>query len=223
MAHEFLDALPVLQFQKTDDGWREVLVDVDDNLETPHDFRFVLSADGKSPSVQLFTHKVLGSEDPFKVGEIVEFSPETLALVSELASFFGQHQAGFGLLVDYNGPTSPQRSLRAISKHEFVEPFLLPGECDLTADVDFDAVKKQVDDKSSETNVLASLPLSQSKFLRSLGIDVRMKRLMECTKDSRTRADLVSARDRLVSSDQMGEVYKFMLLAPSKILYPFTR
>ncbi|KAL0078765.1 S-adenosyl-L-methionine-dependent methyltransferase [Phycomyces blakesleeanus] len=34
MAHEFFDALPVHSFEKTSDGWREMLVDLDDTDET---------------------------------------------------------------------------------------------------------------------------------------------------------------------------------------------
>merc|ERR1711892_225035 len=33
LAHEFFDALPVNNFQKTADGWREVLIDIDPSAE----------------------------------------------------------------------------------------------------------------------------------------------------------------------------------------------
>ena len=29
MAHEFFDALPIYKFEKTEHGWREILVDLD--------------------------------------------------------------------------------------------------------------------------------------------------------------------------------------------------
>ncbi|KAI7866521.1 S-adenosyl-L-methionine-dependent methyltransferase [Spinellus fusiger] len=34
MAHEFFDALPIHSFEKTEEGWREMLVDLDDTEET---------------------------------------------------------------------------------------------------------------------------------------------------------------------------------------------
>ena len=50
VAQELLDALPVHQFEFTKDGWRERLVDVDEDPETPHHFKLVL-AEGPTPAV----------------------------------------------------------------------------------------------------------------------------------------------------------------------------
>ncbi|WAR18441.1 NDUF7-like protein, partial [Mya arenaria] len=50
VAHEFFDALPIHKFQKTEHGWREVLVDIDP--ETENKLRFVL-ARGDTPASKL--------------------------------------------------------------------------------------------------------------------------------------------------------------------------
>lgn len=50
VAQELLDALPVHQFEFTKDGWRERLVDMDEDPETPHHFKLVL-AEGPTPAV----------------------------------------------------------------------------------------------------------------------------------------------------------------------------
>lgn len=41
MAHEFFDALPCFRFQKTNRGWREVLVDIDESSEYSLVFLFL--------------------------------------------------------------------------------------------------------------------------------------------------------------------------------------
>jgi len=53
IAHEFLDALPVHQFQYTEHGWRERLVDVERDPNGPHWFRFVL-APTETPATAIF-------------------------------------------------------------------------------------------------------------------------------------------------------------------------
>lgn len=51
IAHEFFDALPVHQFQRTDFGWREILVDAASG-KSQQPFRFVL-APGTTPASHL--------------------------------------------------------------------------------------------------------------------------------------------------------------------------
>ncbi len=50
-AQELLDALPVHQFEYTAEGWRERLVDVDEDPKSSHHFKFALSP-GPTPAVQ---------------------------------------------------------------------------------------------------------------------------------------------------------------------------
>lgn len=44
VAQEFLDAFPVHQFEYTENGWRERLVDVDETAEGPYNFRCGMEA-----------------------------------------------------------------------------------------------------------------------------------------------------------------------------------
>ena len=57
IAHEFLDALPVHQFQKTERGWCERLVDVASD-DSPLHFRLVL-APGPTPASRLLVDRRL--------------------------------------------------------------------------------------------------------------------------------------------------------------------
>ena len=59
IAHEFLDALPVHQFQKTERGWCERLVDVASD-DSPLHFRLVL-APGPTPASKLLVDRRLAA------------------------------------------------------------------------------------------------------------------------------------------------------------------
>lgn len=52
LAHEFFDVLPVHILRRTKDGWRELLVDVDEG-DGPHHLRYVLSRT-ETPASKLF-------------------------------------------------------------------------------------------------------------------------------------------------------------------------
>lgn len=60
--------------------------------------------------------------------------------------------------------------LQAFRKHQQVDPLISPGAADLTADVDFSYIRNAVIDKAVTFG-----PVSQSYFLRNMGIDMRLK------------------------------------------------
>ncbi len=61
LAHEFFDALPVHKLVKTEQGWREVLVDLDPTQ--PGHFRYVLSRE-RTPAC-LYRHVLQLIKFPF--------------------------------------------------------------------------------------------------------------------------------------------------------------
>ena len=86
--------------------------------------------------------------------------------------------AGCLLICDYGhdeakaatGEPINRDTFRAYRSHEPVDPLQAPGTADLTADVDFDYIRREI---SSSATVYGTI--TQEHFLRSLGIEVRLQ------------------------------------------------
>jgi NADH dehydrogenase [ubiquinone] 1 alpha subcomplex assembly factor 7 len=96
LAHEFLDALPTHQFKMTTEGWREIMVDVDDS---PLMFRFVLSSRPTQASQILTAFAPADS----KMDDVWEMSPDMMRVVKQCHDLIGN--AGAFLAVDYGSAT----------------------------------------------------------------------------------------------------------------------
>ncbi|KAL7094766.1 hypothetical protein ACP275_11G124900 [Erythranthe tilingii] len=172
IAHEFYDALPVHQFQKASRGWTEKMVDLNENSS----FRFVLSPQPTPASLYLMKRcKWAETEEIAKVSHI-EVCPKAIDLTEEIANRIGIDGGG-ALVIDYglNGIVSD--SLQAIRKHKFVDILDNPGSADLSAYVDFAAIKHSAEEVSEDVSVHG--PMTQSQFLGSLGINFRVEALLE--------------------------------------------
>lgn len=197
-ANEFLDALPVRQLVRTAAGWRERMVALAGEAE---DEAFVFAA-GRQPMDSAVPDGWAG-EPP---GTVIETCPAASALVQDIARRIDV-EGGAALLVDY-GRLDPRTgsTLQAVRRHEKVGVFAAPGEADLTAHVDFAALAE-----IARREGLATATASQGAWLEAMGIGLRARALAERSPE---RADeIAAARDRLVSSDQMGELFKVMALS----------
>ena len=194
VANEFVDALPIDQFVKTGDGWRERRVGiVDGRLAFGLDPRPVPGIDERLPPRlrKAFVDSVLEWRDlePMR------------AIAAHIA-----RAGGAALVVDYgHRRTTLAHTLQAVRAHEFADPLELPGETDLTSLVDFEALGDAVKQQGTK----AWGPVAQGVFLRRLGIGPRAERLKRDA-DAKTRADIDSALHRLVGEAprQMGELFK---------------
>ncbi|MFM5918081.1 MAG: class I SAM-dependent methyltransferase, partial [Novosphingobium sp.] len=198
VANEFLDALPVRQMVKTEQGWRERMV-------VPEGDRFVCIA-GSQP-MEAAVPEGRRVADP---GTIVETNPAAAATVYEVAGRLIE-QGGAALFIDYGSDSIRDGStLQAVRDHLKVDPFVNPGEADLTAHVDFASLAPIAQSRGARW--LGTVP--QGRWLRNLGIDARAEALGE--QAPKHAAAIHAAKDRLVGEGQMGLLFKvFGLAAPS--------
>uniref|UniRef100_A0A8C4QPR2 Protein arginine methyltransferase NDUFAF7 n=1 Tax=Eptatretus burgeri TaxID=7764 RepID=A0A8C4QPR2_EPTBU len=200
LAHEFFDALPIHKFQKTERGWREVLVDLDPSA--PNLLRFVLA-----PTT------TMASENLIRFGETrdhVEVSPEAGLLASRLAERIANNGGG-ALIIDYGHTGSGTDTFRAFRRHHPQNVLTAPGLADLTADVDFAYLSEACAER-----VTCLGPLAQRTFLQNMGINRRLQTLQRGTQDDALRKRHEAGYSMLMSLDQMGERFKFFALLPHK-------
>lgn len=192
VANEFFDALPVHQYVRTVDGWRERVVE-------PRGGR--LTAVPGAAAADDLVPAALRAAAP---GSIVETAPASAAIMQRCA-FRLARQGGAMLVVDYGyrGPATGD-TLQAVRAHRFADPFADPGEADLTAHVDFTALAGA----AAPAGVAIAGPVGQGAWLGALGIDARLDRLAAAAPDRAT--ELAGQRDRLVSGDAMGELFQVM-------------
>ena len=198
VANEFLDALPVRQLVKTEDGWRERMV-------VPEGDKFVCMA-GSQP-MDAAVPELRRMAEP---GTIIETNPGAAATIYEVAGRLID-QGGAALFIDYGHDALRDGStVQAVRAHQKVDPFVGPGEADLTAHVDFASLAPIAESRGCRW--IGTVP--QGRWLRNLGIEARAQTLAE--QAPQHAAAIASAQDRLVGEGQMGLLFKVMgLAAPS--------
>nr|CCA26474.1 conserved hypothetical protein [Albugo laibachii Nc14] len=224
IAQEFFDAMPVHQFEYTERGWCERLIDVHQK-NGERFFRFVLSP-GPTPAARvLIGHQNLQGlrsgvseessviTEQAQIGDQLEISPASFTIMQEIARRISANR-GAALIVDYGHNHPSTFSLRGIRNHAFVDALEEPGEIDLSANVDFKTLARYA---TAEPNISSLGPVPQGLFLKTLGVEHRLAVLLEnCESDAQAQ-ELYSAYKRLVDSDQMGTIFKVMAISHSDI------
>jgi NADH dehydrogenase [ubiquinone] 1 alpha subcomplex assembly factor 7 len=189
VANEFFDALPIRQLVATKSGWRELMVDCRAG-------RFERVAGPAVPAP-------LEAAEP---GTIVEGAPAAAAVIRHLAQRLAT-QGGAALIIDYGHARSGTGdTLQAVSRHGYANPWEEPGERDLTAHVDFEALGNA----AREEGVRIFGPRSQGEWLEAMGINLRTDSLAKAAPER--SEEIIGARERLVSPEQMGSLFKVMAL-----------
>jgi len=194
IANEFFDALPIRQFVRDGAKWRERHVGVTDGQLT-----FGLGPAQPQPALM---HRL----DDTKDGDLIEDCPAAAPLLATLCGRIAAH-GGAALVFDYGDWRTLGDTLQAVQGHAPADPLVSPGQADLTAHVDFEALLHAV------TPCTASRVTPQGVFLERLGITARAQALAKTLSGAALDAH-VAAHRRLTHPQEMGNLFKTFGIVP---------
>ena len=140
-------------------------------------------------------------------GEIIETRPAASKLMETLAAR-AEDAPVAALIADYgHAESSAGDTLQGVRRHRFADPLATPGEIDLTAHVDFAALRADAHDLGLATFG----PMPQGEFLLKLGLASRCERLVEKARPDQKRA-ILSGAARLADPRQMGVLFQMLAL-----------
>jgi SAM-dependent MidA family methyltransferase len=142
------------------------------------------------------------------VGAVFEWRPD-----SEIMKIAARvrDQDGAALIIDYGHVRSDAGdTFQAIAGHSFTDPLKAPGQADVTAHVDFQALARAAED----VGVHVHGPVTQGEFLKRLGIETRAAALM-AKASHEVSEDIAAALKRLTSGGRTGMGAMFKVLGVS--------
>ncbi|MBO21368.1 MAG: methyltransferase [Rhodospirillaceae bacterium] len=203
IANEFLDALPIRQFVKSEGAWRERCVDIDPQGDG---FRFTLGTG--VPQTPHAPELLAAAFD----GDIMEESPAIVSLVGDIAARIAV-TGGAALFIDYGHARSAVGdTLQAVQRHKPVNPLDSPGAADLTAHVDFQRVREA----AAAGGARCWGPIDQGSFLTQIGIRERATQLRAAA-DTHQTSDINAALTRLIGPAEMGTLFKILALSEPRL------
>lgn len=205
IANEFLDALPIRQFERSQEGWHERRIGLGEDGETLAFLR------DPAPCAVPDRGRPPGDEP----GAVRETCPAALDLAGALGRRLAR-EGGAALFIDYGYfPSACGDTLQALRRHRFDSVLAAPGSADLTAHVDFAAIAGA----AREGGARVHGPVSQAGFLRALGIELRVARLVRGATPAQAEA-VVKACNRLLDPAQMGSLFKVLAVTHPDLPVP---
>ena len=200
LANEYFDALPIHQAVRGENGWHERVIELDENGTL--DF----GASGELiPRFEVLLPPLVRATP---IGSVFEWRPD--AEMMKIAKRVRDH-GGAALIIDYGHVRSEAGdTLQAIARHSFTDPLKAPGQADITAHVDFEALAHAAEDVGARVHG----PVTQGDFLKRIGIETRAATLM-AKASPEVSEDISSALKRLVGAGRSGMGTLFKVLGVS--------
>lgn len=198
VGNELFDALPIRQFVRQSEGWRERMV----GLDGGGGLAFFAGAGSLDATL------LPPGADSAPQGSIAEIAPARAALMQAIAERLAI-DGGAGLFIDY-GHSEPGfgDTLQAVRAHAYEDVLASPGEADLTAHVDFAALAA-----TARGLGLAAHCTTQGDFLLEMGLLERAGALGAGAGEA-AREKSSAAVERLAGPQGMGELFKVLAVLP---------
>jgi NADH dehydrogenase [ubiquinone] 1 alpha subcomplex assembly factor 7 len=198
LANEYFDVLPVHQAVRRETGWHERVVNLDDDGKLSFG-----AAEEPIPRFEVLLPPLVRAAP---IGAVFEWRPDSEMM--KIATRV-RDQGGAMLVIDYGHMRSDAGdTFQAIARHSFADPLKHPGQADVTAHVDFQALARAAEDVGARVHG----PVTQGDFLKRLGIETRAITLMgKATPE--VSDDISAALKRLTDSGRGGMGSMFKVLA----------
>ena len=201
IANEFFDALPIKQFFKLNNKWFERFVKFDKN-------------NNKSFINININIKKVEKKIGFKISDnqkIIEYSPAALEYLKYISKKINNN--GALLIIDYGYLENTMKdTLLAVKNHKISNLLNEFGDSDITYKLNFKILKKVINNLKLKCQGITT----QRKFLTYLGIQQRAEIISRNLPFSK-KADIYYRLKRLIDKNQMGDLFKVMLITNKKI------
>ena len=194
IANEFFDALPLRQFVRSGNGWRERQIGV-----TEGTLSFGLGPVQPQPAL---APRLEDTQE----GDMIEDRSMAAPIMAEITRRIDSFGGG-ALIVDYGDWRTLGDTFQAVADHAATDPLAHPGAADLTAHVDFETLA------AASAPCLHTRVTPQGVFLERLGITQRARKLAERLEGAALE-EHIAAHRRLTHPSEMGNLFKVMGIYP---------
>jgi NADH dehydrogenase [ubiquinone] 1 alpha subcomplex assembly factor 7 len=199
-ANEYFDVLPIHQMVKRETGWHERTVEIDGE----GNLAFGAVSD-PTPRFDILLPELVRAAP---LGAVFEWRPDTE--IMKIATRV-RDQDGAALIIDYGHLRGDAGdTFQAIARHSFADPLKNPGQADVTAHVDFQALAHAAEDLGARVHG----PVPQGDFLKRLGIETRAVTLA-AKASPEVAEDISGALARLIGGGRggMGSMFKVVAIS----------
>ena len=201
VANEFFDALSIKQFINRDNFWFEKFVNFKHHKKA---FFFEKKTNIKKIEKKI-NYKISHNQN------FIEYSELSLSYLKNICKMIRKNTGGM-LLIDYGYTDQKMKNtLQGVSNHKFANILENIGNVDITHNINFSLFKNYMKQFSELQNNLTT----QKKFLVKMGIKNRANTISK-NQSFLKKADIYYRLRRLIDENQMGNLFKVMLIKNKK-------
>ena len=201
IANEFFDSIAIRQFRKKKNLWFEKFVNL---KEKDNIFFFEKKINIKKIEKNLNFNIARGQT-------FIEYSELGFNYLKDISKIIKKNTGGL-LLIDYGYTEKKMKNtLKAVSNHKIANILNDKGSVDITHNINFNLFKRFVEKMGGLKNNITS----QRNFLLRMGIQQRAE-IISKNLDFSKKADIYFRFKRLTDENQMGNLFKVMLIKNQK-------
>tara|TARA_B100000886_G_scaffold284698_1_gene209068 strand:- start:4473 stop:5519 length:1047 start_codon:yes stop_codon:yes gene_type:complete len=201
IANEFFDSIAIRQFRKKKNLWFEKFVNL---KEKDNIFFFEKKINIKKIEKNLNFNISRGQT-------FIEYSELGFNYLRDISKVIKKNTGGL-LLIDYGYTEKKMKNtLKAVSNHKIANILNDKGSVDITHNINFNLFKRFVEKMGGLKNNITS----QRNFLLRMGIQQRAE-IISKNLDFSKKADIYFRFKRLTDENQMGNLFKVMLIKNQK-------